>query len=496
LPLTTERLPAEMILPLVYDHLVYPALDNTYQPSLLRSWDTPDEGKTWVLELEPGVCFSDGHSLSAEDVTFTIQLFQGHPNYVHHAGQDDPIASVEATGTHRVTITMKQPVGNVEALLCWMPVLPKHVWASREITTTRALDTATAVGSGPFILADLQDGQTTLVSNRDYWSRASKVEALVFEAYDDASVLAQALTEGTVDLITRVPPEHIAALKTSGSIQVVTGPGVGLRYLLLNVSDTAISTGHPALKDPSMRLAVAHAIDRQQLIDLALGGAGMHGLGIIPPALSTWFNPTLETVPFDLQAAKAVLDAAGYTDIDSDGVREMPGDEMELILRLFLPSDSPAAEREAELLSNWLRQIGIQVDPQAMDRAALESAGCPTCDYDLLLVDHEATQDPSRLLAAFVTGAAARGLNRSGYANPTYDALYEQQLATVDLEQRRQVIWEMQQLLHDDHPCVVLYYDVAAQAFRRDRFQNWLYVLNGRLSLADKRSLLQVEAVP
>jgi peptide/nickel transport system substrate-binding protein len=324
---------------------------------------------------------------------------------------------------------------------------------------------------------------------------APKIDAVVFESYADASTLAQALMEGAVDLWQDVPQEQLSELKAAYDVQVVTGPGMGLRCVLLNVSDDSTSTGHPALRDPTVRLALAHAIDRQQTIDLTLGGAGMPGLGVIPPALRTWFNPNLQNVPFELQTARSILDAAAYTDTDSDGIREMPGSGTDLAFRLFIPSDSQTAARQAELLGNWMRQIGISVSTLTMDRAALEAAGCPTCDFDLLLVDREATHDPSPLLSAFSTGAPASNRNASGHSNAVYGALYDQQLSTLDVEQRRQIIWQMQEVLLEDRPCIALYYEVAVQAFRRDRFHNWLYALNGTLSLADKRSLLRVEAV-
>jgi len=494
--MATEPSTGDLILTLIYDHLVYPSLDNTYQPSLSTRRETLDDGRTWALELQPGVRFSDGHPLGAEDVAFTVRLFAQHPSFAYYAGQDDPITSIEATGTHSVTITMNRPVGSIDALLYWMPILPEHIWASRDITTSTALDVATAIGSGPFILSQLQDGRTSLVSNRDYWMGAPQIDAVVFEEFADAGALLQGLAVGTIDLINRVPPEYIDALKATANVQVVTGPGLGLRCLRFNVSDETASSGHAALRDPRVRLAIAHAVDKQQLIDLALGGTGMRGLSIIPPALRTWFDASLEDVSFDLPAARGLLDAGGYSDTDSDGIREMPGGEVELVFRLFTAADSPSAGHEAELLGNWLRQIGIGLSVQAMEPAALESAGCPACDYDLLLVDREAAQDPSHLLAAFTSRSIASGLNASGYSNPVYDDLYDQQLATVDQGARQQIISQMQQVLLEDRPCVVLYFDLAVQAFRKDRFQNWLYVLNGTLSLADKRSLLQVRAIP
>ena len=486
----------DAILPLLYDRLVYPALDNTYKPSLCRHWETPDGGETWLLQLEPGVRFSDGHELDAGDVVFTMQLFQDHPNYLRYAGQQDPIASIEATAAHTVTITMQRAVGSIERLLYWMPVLPEHVWGSREISATTALDVSTAIGTGPFVLTGLQSRRIDLAANRGYWMGAPKIDAVVLESFESGAALVQALSQGSVDLAHRVPREHMAALKDTEHVQVVTGPGLGSRWVLFNVSSESTSTGHPALRDENVRLAIAHAVDRQQIIDLAYGGAAMPGVGIVPPALRTWFNPSLENVPFDLQSARSILDAAAYTDFDNDGIREMPGSDIELAFRLFRLADSPAADREAELLSNWLRQIGIAVSTTVLDRASLESAACPTCDFDLLLADGVATHDPSHLLASFESASVPTGLNQSGYTSPAYDELQDKQLAAVDNEQRRLFVWQMQQSVLQDRPCLVLTYDVAAQAFRTDRFHNWLFVLNGTLSLADKRSLLQVEPVP
>ena len=145
------------------------------------------------------------------------------------------------------------------------------------------------------------------------------------------------------------------------------------------------------------------------------------------------------------------------------------------------------------MISNWLRLIGIQVTTETRDPKVLAAAGCATCDYDMMLADREGGADPGFLLSTLTSAEVETGLNSTGYSSPVYDALYHQQASTLSQDQRRSIVWQMQQVAFEDQPCIVLYYDLAVQAFRKDRFKNWLFVPNGVLSLLDQRSLLQVE---
>jgi peptide/nickel transport system substrate-binding protein len=488
---------ADMIFSLLYDRLIYHALDNTYAPALAKSWGSPDGGKTWTFSLQPDVKTHDGQPFTAEDVAFTLELYQEHPRFSYYGGQRPPIEKIEATGANSVTVTMNRPVGNIEALFHWLPLLPKRIWETVETTATTDIGGAKAIGSGPFTWKEYPPGQgITLAANRAYWMGAPKIDEVTFQTYPDADVLVAALKGGEVDLITEVPVHWIADLRSDANVQVVSGPQIRLHHLLFNVSNEAQSTGHPALKDPQVRLAIAHAIDKQQLIDLVLLGHGMPGLSVIPPALHQWFNQGIQDVMFDLDEARQTLESAGYSDTDNDGWREMPGGTESLDFRLFIPSDPATSTRAAEMLSNWLRQIGIKVTTQWLAPDALKAACCPAFDYDMMIWERDGGPDPGFFLSTLSTAEIDTGLNETGYSNPAYDALYELQAMAVDQVQRRQMVRELQQIAFNDRPCIVLYYDLAVQAFRKDRFQNWLFVPNGILSLADERSLLRVEPVP
>jgi peptide/nickel transport system substrate-binding protein len=113
----------------------------------------------------------------------------------------------------------------------------------------------------------------------------------------------------------------------------------------------------------------------------------------------------------------------------------------------------------------------------------------------MILWQQASSTDPGFSLGTLTTAQIPSGINKTGYSNPLYDALYNQQATMVNQGERRQIVWRMQEIALDQRPYLVLCYDLAVQAFRKDRFRNWLFVPNGLLSLADERSLLQVEPI-
>jgi peptide/nickel transport system substrate-binding protein len=493
-PLAEQPSSADTVLSLIYDHLIYRRLDNTYAPAVAKNWSSLDDGRTWRFGLRTDVTAHDGQPFTAEDVAFTLELMRDNPQFRYYSGQLPVVEDIEATDSRTLTIAFSAPIANIEALVHWIPLLPKHVWENADISETTEPDLSMFVGTGPFILEDYQPGQlVTLKANEAYWMGAPKIDTAIFIHYAQGETLADALRDGHVDLITEVPLTRIADLKSEEMIQVLSGPRAHLRQLLLNVSEEASSSGHPALQDPQVRLAIAHAIDKQQLVDLVFLGYALPGLGTVPPVLHSWFNADIEDVQFDLAEANRILDEAGYTDSDSDGVREMPGGGPPLSLRLFIPANSLTSSQEADLVANWLRQTGMEVAMQALLPDALTAALCPTCDYDMALWEEDSGPDPAFLLSTLTSNQVGAGFNPTGYSNPAYDALYQQQSTELNLGQRRKMVRQLQELAFNDRPSVVLVYDLAVQAFRKDRFSKWLFVPNGLLSLADPRSLLQVE---
>jgi peptide/nickel transport system substrate-binding protein len=322
-----------------------------------------------------------------------------------------------------------------------------------------------------------------------------------FRIYGDISSLVTAISEKEVDLITSLPVEAVSAVNALSGVEVVAGPPVAP-----NVSDIIINqmtsqrcpkdvgglcTGHPALQDRNVRLAMAHAVDKQRLIDEVMLGLADPGLTLIPIGLGSFYNSTIKDFEYDVEIANDILDRAGYQDSNGDGVREMPDGGRELTFRLQWPDSNQYARTEAELLRLMWAQIGIDVIMEQVEPDLLTERCCPAFDYDVMLWEWGSDPDPNFLLSVMLTDEIASGYNETGYSNPEYDDLYSQQATELDDELRRGIIWRMQDIVHEDVVYIIPFYQKSVQAYRTDTFRGWL-TDRGNLDLSARSSLMVI----
>jgi peptide/nickel transport system substrate-binding protein len=227
-------------------------------------------------------------------------------------------------------------------------------------------------------------------------------------------------------------------------------------------------------------------------VDVVLQGNGTPGVSLIPPTMGGgfWFNSNIKDVEFNLDEANRILEAAGYVK-GSDGVRAK-GD-VRLEMRLQYPSDQSNYPRLADMIANWLSEAGIKAKPEAVDPDSLTVATNPNADYDLVIWGWGADPDPDFILSVLTSGQYIEGgWSDSGYANPEYDQLYLDQQQVLDKAERQKIVWKMQELVFRDKPYLILYYGNALEAYRTDKFANFLI---SPLGIAAFQSLMQVEPV-
>jgi peptide/nickel transport system substrate-binding protein len=205
-----------------------------------------------------------------------------------------------------------------------------------------------------------------------------------------------------------------------------------------------------------------------------------------------WYNDSITDYAFDLDKANQILEDAGYTDSDGDSVREMPDGSRPLEFRLYWPSDVSEGPRIAELLVDTWGKAGVKLEPQAFDPDALTTACCPSFDFDVIIWGWGSDPDPNLLLSVQTTDEIPTGSSETGYSNPKFDALYRQQAIELDQEKRKAIVWEMQQIAHDDVVYVIPFYAQEVQAYRTDRFKGWLTDAP-KLALEDVTSLTVIE---
>lgn len=493
---------AYTIAELTYSSLYELRMDGSIGMDLATDVSNSDDGLVYTYKIREGVKFHDGQPLTAKDVAFTYNLVMGNDTFPILYSYIESFVSVEAPDDTTVVITLSEAIPNIESKLTFLYIFPEHIWKDVDATTFENLE---MIGSGPFKMLEYKPNEfIRLGTNPDYYGGAAKVNEVIFQIFSNDDVMVQALKTGQIDMVVGVPNASVKSLEADENIKVVSGAPLSpdLADIIFNmvdpencpVDDGGLCTGHPALRDKQVRLAMAHATDKQKIIDVILLGLGNPGIALIPDGLGEWFNSDIEDYKYDPAAANQILDDAGYMDTDGDGIREMPDGSRPLTFRMNWPDSDTSAPRTAELLSEMWTAIGIKLEMQAVESDALTAKCCPALDYDIMLWGWIADPDPNTLLIIPTTDQIPTGYNETGFSDARYDELYALQGVELDREKRLEMVWEMQAIVHENVPYIIPYYPSAIGAYRTDRFTGWKDN-ETKVALEDPSSLLVIEPV-
>jgi peptide/nickel transport system substrate-binding protein len=487
---------------LMYDTPIEITAEGEYVPELASEWEVSDDGLTWTMTIIDDATFHDGEPVTAEDVAYSIQLYKDTEDFPFLPSYAAYFETIEAPDESTVVLTTAEPLGNFEANMVFMYVLPEHIWAGQDDPV--AFENEEMIGSGAFQLSEYSQGEfVELAANPDYWGTPANIDGVIFQTIENPDARVTALTTGEVDAINEFPATAVSTLQNAENVNVHIADiaaGGSLRDVFFNVvsdedcpPDDGVCSGHPALKDVAVRRALAMAMDKQQIIDVATLGTGSPGLSLVPPGLGDFYASEVDDYPFDVAAANALLDDAGYEDSDDDGVREcLPDQDCEtLTFRFNYADDIDTAPREAELLQGMWAEIGVTIEIQGLDPDTLTSVCCPSFDYDIMLWGWGSDPDPAFLLGVALCDEIATGFSETGYCNPEFDELYAAQGVETDPDARMEMIHEMQRILVEDVPYLIPYYQVSIQAWRTDTFTGWLDV-DPTLGLEDVSSLVNL----
>ena len=489
------------IFELVYDSMYELNMDGTFTLTLAESATVSDDRLVWTFKIRDGITFHDGQPLTAKDVVFSYNLYQSTEDYPWMGGYTSYFESVEATDANEVVITLTEAIPNIESQLVFLYVLPEHIWGSESAVE---FDNVSMIGSGPFKMVEYAQSEFVhLAANKDHFLTPPNVDEAIFQTFENNDALVQAIKTGQVDMIMEMPATAVATLESEEAVEVFVGAPLSptVTDIIFNQvlpencpEGDGICTGHPALLDRNVRLALAHATDKQKIIDIIYLGNASPGLTLIPDGLGVWYNSSLADYEFDLAKAAQILDDNGYVDADGDGIRDMPDGSRSLTFRVNWPSDSVDGPRLAELLSEMWGALGIKTELQSMDPDALTAVCCPAFDFDVMLWGWGSDPDPNLLLSVMTSAEITTGSSETGYSNTEYDELYTQQAVEPDFEKRKELVWKMQEMVHDDVVYIIPYYDPNIQAYRSDRFTGWI-TGQPKLELSDPSSLTIIEPV-
>jgi len=329
-----------------------------YAPRLARSWRVMPSQTEIRIELEPGVTFHDGHPLTTSDVQFTLDAIRDPRRGIDHLRPMlDDIFAVELITSHEIRLVLKRPSGYVLRALAEIPILPMHVYDGS------LLAGGALVGTGPWKYVSNKGGVVHLTRYDKYWRGKAAIADVEFVHQADAAIALKDAKRGDLDIVPALIPAHwpeqASAPGLAASFRALELAPPRLRYLAFNAS-------RPPLDDPRVRHALALLVDRRNIAKRVFDGLMRPASWPIWPGglVSATEGPIAD---FDPGAAAKLLDAAGWTDTDKDGIRDHEGKQLRLVMLGTEKPDAkdtsaPPAKLERDYFIEAARRIGVVIE--------------------------------------------------------------------------------------------------------------------------------------
>ncbi len=387
---------------------------------------------TYVITLRRGLRFHNGAPLAAEDARYTLLSIVDERSASPLKSSLGEVAAVDAPDPFTLVVRLKKPFAPFASGLTF-GIVPRG--AGEELTRK-------PVGAGPFRFVSYEAGERlTLARDPDYMDGPPRLAGVVLKIVPDETVRLLELKKHNVHLVMNpITPAVLPWLAAQKGIVVQDAPGANVSYLGFNMRD-------PALKDPLVRRAIAHAINRGAITARLLKGlADTTDTLIAPP--NPFHAAGLPQYAFSPETAKRLLDEAGYPD---------PGNGRPRLTLTFKTSKNPTRRTQAEVFAEDLARAGIALEIKSMEWGSF-FGDIKNGNFQLYSLTWVDITDPDILHFIFHSSSLPpAGANRGGYANPALDRLLDEGRAATDELARKQVYADAQRLLAEELPFMTLW---------------------------------------
>ena len=404
----------EVVYANIYEGLTRFDASGAILPALAESWDISDDGLSYTFTLRSGVKYHDGADFTADDVKFSLDRARGEDSTNAQKALFAAIDSVNVIDDTTVEITLTKPNGALLFNLAWGDAI---IIDESDVETLQQ----SPVGTGPFKFSNwVQGDRVEIVKNPDYWGDAVALEKATFKFISDPTAAFAAMMAGDVDAFPVFPaPENLAQFEADPRFKVIVGSTEG---------ETILSTNNKEgpLADVRVRKAIAHAIDRQAIIDGAMFGFGTPIGSHFAPHNPAYVDLTGNSA-YDPDLSKKLLAEAGYAEGFSTTLK--------------LPPPS-YARRGGEIIAAQLREVGIETEISNLEWAQWLEQVFRGKDYGLTIVSHTEPMD---------IGIYARPEYYFQYDDPVIRAMNVGLDALTDPVERKAVLQAMQERISENY---------------------------------------------
>ncbi len=403
----------EIVYANVFEGLTRINEDGSVSPLLAESWTVSSDGLVYDFHLRRGVTFHDGTPFTADNVAFTLDRARAPQSSNAQRSLFDLIESVTPLASHRIRITLKEPLGAFTTYLGWGDA----VIVAKESAGTNAVN---PVGTGPFRFQQWRKGASvTLSRNEQYWGERSPLDQINFIFIPDPTAAFASLMAGDVDGFPNYPAaENLGLIERDARFKIVTGTGEGEMVL-------AINSGKPPFNDIRVRRTLNHAVNKQAVIDAGLFGYGAPIGSHFPPHHVSYVDLS-NRYRYDPAMARQLLADAGFPN----------GFDVTLTL------PPPAyARRGGEVIAAQLEAVGVNVTIRNIEWAQWLEQVFGNKAYDLTVVSHTEPLD---------IDIYARPEYYFDYQNPAFNSVIQELRAASDESRRDELFKKAQTILAED----------------------------------------------
>ncbi|HEX2033263.1 MAG TPA: peptide ABC transporter substrate-binding protein [Chloroflexota bacterium] len=426
-------------------------------PDLAESVDVSPDGRTYTFVIRANARWHDGHPVTADDAVFTFKTIQD-------AQYSGPLAAnwrdvtVEKVDDRTVRLKLEKDSFAPFVEYTAVGLLPAHVLGDvgpKELAVHRF--NVQPVGTGPFRVREVWADRILLERAKDYYGPTPYLNRIIFRIYPNHKTILTALERDEVEGAPVLDPADASRLANERQVALYSAPQASLTLLFFNLS-------HPPLADRTVRQALAYALDRQKLIDLARQGRGRKADS--PVLAGSWaYNQDVPKYEFDAPKARTLLDQAGWKQESEGAIRVKDGVPLRFVL---LTNDRQERLRLAEEIQRQLGAVGVDVEVQATGAGGLVQDFLLPRKFQLALYSWDLSGfDPDPYALWHSTQLGPRGYNVSGYTNRRVDDLLEKARRTSDRDERARLYAEFQTMFAEDLPSLPLYYPTYDFAISR-----------------------------
>ncbi|KTQ95624.1 ABC transporter substrate-binding protein [Aureimonas ureilytica] len=434
------------------------------------------DGLSWKVKLRDGVKWHDGTPFTAEDVKSTLELLV-NPNFRswRKTGHEF-VRDLTVVSPTEITWKMEKPFAPYPSILASTFITPKHILGAAADPNTAPFNNA-PVGTGPFKWKQRVAGDYILLeANKDYFGDGPHIATLIYKYVPDLNVMYTQFKAGDIDVagLQWITPDHYEEAKTLEGKVVSVVPGSTIESLTLNME-------RPQFKDPKVREALYHAIDKQSIIDALYYGLPTPTESYVPQQ-SYYYNPDLPKHEYSPEKAKALLDEAGWVP-GADGVRAKDG--VKLAFTCSTTAGNHIREQVQQYMQQSFKDLGIEMTISNLPPAVMWGDYWMLSQFDSVIVGLDFLTGPDPDTSDFFRSTSSPAKGGSGqnnwqFANKEVDDLLTQGGSLFVPEERRAAYFKIQEIMRRELPLLPLFQYATVRGYKQG-VEGVAYNINTRI---------------